>query len=132
MKNNGCEIVDEHIIVSNNRFQKAGYEAMNSLFELDNQPDAVISAYDEMAIGVMKSIFEHGKKIPDDIAVIGMDDIRANPYLDVSLSSITSYNEDFCQIVTDILFEKITNTVKSKRRKINVSSELIKREQFVE
>lgn len=127
MKNSGLNVNYEYIFESEKRFQAAGYEAMNCLLEREDTPSAVIAAYDEIAIGAMKSIYEHGKKIPDDIEIIGMDDIRTAPYLSVSLSSITSYNEDFCQIVTDILFENIKHG-RQKPRKINVSSELIKRE----
>ena len=127
MKNNGLNINDEYIFESEKRFQAAGYEAMNCLLERGNTPSAVVAAYDEIAIGAMKSIYEHGKRIPEDISIIGMDDIRTAPYLNVSLSSITSYNEDFCQIVTDILFENIKHG-RQKPRKINISSELIKRE----
>lgn len=131
MNHNGIKVKDEYIVKSEKRFQAAGYDAMNTLFEQVNPPDAVIAAYDEIAIGAMRSIYEHGKKIPEDISIIGMDDIRTAPYLDVSLSSITSYNEDFCQIVTDMLFENIKHPGSHKPRKIKVSSELIIRDSII-
>lgn len=127
MEENGLKINSNYIIENTSRFQTAGYDAMNRLFELKNPPTAILAAYDEIAIGAMRSIYEHGKNIPEDISIIGMDDIRINPYLSVPLTSITSYNEDLCQIATDILFERIKSPGVYKPKKIKVSSELIKR-----
>ena len=127
MNNNNCIIKEEYMIQADKRFEEAGYGAMNRLLNLENPPTAILAAYDSIALGAMKSINEHGLSIPVDISLIGIDDMRENQYLNVPLSSITSYNEDLCQIVVDLLFDRIENGNAGERRVIKVTTELIKR-----
>lgn len=125
---NKLNVNKDYIIEDAGRFELAGYNAMNNLLKLENRPTAVICAYDNIAIGAMRSIYEHGLKIPDDISIIGSDDINESPYLSVPLTSITAYNEDLCEILVDMLFERIDNPRKNNKKSIKVSKELIKRD----
>ena len=123
----GLWVNGDYVIQNDERFEQAGYNAMNKLLALENPPTAVIAAYDHIAIGAMKSIYEHNLSVPDDISIIGMDDTNVISYLNVPLTSITSYLEDLCEIVMDTLFDRIENNVVGKIKKINVSTELVKR-----
>lgn len=67
---------------------ESGYQAMQKLLRESPALDAVIAANDEMAIGAMRSLAEAGKKIPEDVAIIGFDDIPAAAYLVPTLSSV--------------------------------------------
>lgn len=67
---------------------ESGYQAMKALLEGSPSLDAVIAANDEMAIGAMRRLAEAGKKIPEDIAIVGFDDIPAAAYLVPTLSSV--------------------------------------------
>lgn len=128
MEENGLKINDGYVIESNERYEKAGYSAMNKLLSMEKPPTAVVAAYDSIAIGAMKSIYEHGLSIPDDISLIGMDDNREITYLNVPLTSITSYCEDLCEIAVNLLFERIEKGGSTKIKKINISTELVIRE----
>lgn len=127
MQEKNLKINDCYIIKSKERFEQAGYDAMNSLLSLENPPTAVFAAYDSIAIGAMKSIYEHGLKVPDDISIIGMDDSREAAYLSVPLASITSYAEDLCEIAVDLLFERMEKGDINKIKKINVSTSFLNR-----
>lgn len=128
MKKFGMEISEEYVFESSKRFEFAGYEGLNQLLELENPPTAVLAAYDAIAIGAMKSIYEHGLKIPEDISIIGMDDIKECEYLKVPLTSITTYNEDWSEIIVDNLFEQIESGNIKKPKKIKLYTELVKRD----
>ena len=122
----GLPVVDEYDISTDLRFELAGYEVMNKLFECKKPPTAILAAYDSIAIGAMKCIYEHNKKIPDDISIIGMNDNRESKYLEVSLTTITSYNEDLGQIVVEELFSQIDGSG-TTHKQIKLANELIKR-----
>lgn len=109
MKTYGLKIEDEHIEISLSRYEEAGYEAMESVLKRKNVPTAVIAAYDYMAMGAMRCIKEHGLKVPDDISVIGMDDISADSYLDTPLTSIRVHVNGIDETAVDILMKKINN-----------------------
>lgn len=128
MYKNGLRVRSEYIVETDSRFEVAGYEAMNQLFTLKKLPTAILAAYDNIAIGAIKNIYEHGMKIPEDISIIGMDDIKEGASLTVPLTSITTYNEDWCQVIVDTLFEQMKSCQSSRTKSIRLSAELVKRE----
>jgi LacI family transcriptional regulator len=74
---------DPSLVIEGDFTDEGGYGAMREL--LPQRPDAVFAASDIMAIAAMRAIHEAGLKVPDDIAVVGFDDIdlaaRASPTL---------------------------------------------------
>lgn len=52
-----------------------GYEAMQSILSLDPPPTAVFAMSDEMAMGAIRAIQEAGMAVPEDISVVGFDDV---------------------------------------------------------
>ncbi len=128
MQEKGIKINNDYVIERKERFEEAGYYATNILMTMEKVPTAIVAAYDSIAIGAMKSIYEHGLRIPEDISLVGMDDNREAAYLNVPLTSITSYSEDLCEIAVDLLFDRMENKGKGKIKKIKVSTELVKRE----
>lgn len=73
---------------SGNFTEISGYEAAQMIIEADDLPDAVFCANDQMAIGFIKAMREHNLKAPDDIAVVGFDDIQIASYMRPTLSTI--------------------------------------------
>ena len=66
----------------------AGQDAMEQLLHLSPLPDAVFCQNDYIAIGAMRSIKAAGLRIPEDIAVIGFDDVDAACLVDPQLTTI--------------------------------------------
>ncbi len=67
----------------------SGVEAMRYLLDLGTPLDAVFCFNDLLALGAMKALHLAGRRIPDDVAVIGFDDIEDSRYAIPSLSTIT-------------------------------------------
>jgi len=68
--------------------QSSGYEIAKTIIETNMLPDAVFCANDQMAIGFINAMKESNLKAPDDIAVVGFDDIQISRYLKPSLSTV--------------------------------------------
>jgi len=66
----------------------SGYEAMKKLLDLRPAPDGVFCYNDPVAMGAMKAILEAGKRIPEDVAVIGCGNVHYAELLRVPLSSV--------------------------------------------
>ena len=77
-----------------------------------NKSDAFFVSGDEKITAVYKAIKEAGKKIPDDVGVLGIDNLPQSEYLDPSLSSIDQNVERFAQTVVNSLIE----TMHSEKR----------------
>lgn len=70
--------------------EKSGYEIAKAVIASNDLPDAVFCANDQMAIGFIKAMKECGLRAPDDIGVVGFDDIKIAQYLQPSLSTVGS------------------------------------------
>ena len=66
-----------------------GYTAARSLLELSPRPDAIFCFSDLLAMGAMRAVFDAGLSVPEDIAIIGIDDIEEARYSRPSLSTVS-------------------------------------------
>lgn len=82
---------------------ESGYAQMNSL--LDENPDltAVFVASDVVAFGAMSAVRERGLRIPDDISLVGFDDVPVSRYMDPSLTTVQLPVVKLAQCASEIL-----------------------------
>lgn len=98
-------------IVSADFTYQAGYDAMHELFRRNIPIDAVFAANDLAALGAMKAIYERGFRCPEDIHLIGFDDIHASRYVTPSLTTIRQPMEAIGQTAVNILVRQIEGLV---------------------
>jgi LacI family transcriptional regulator len=79
---------DEELLQEGAYTSESGFNAMQKILQLPELPTGVFVASDVVAIGAMQAIHNAGKKIPEDIAVVGFDDIPMAEYLDPPLTTI--------------------------------------------
>ncbi len=63
---------------------RGGEAAMRALLDIDDPPTGVFAESDEMAFGAMRAVRRSGRRVPEDIAVIGFDDHAASEFMDLS------------------------------------------------
>jgi LacI family transcriptional regulator len=80
--------VDKKLTKEGNYTPGSGFEAMKALLELTPRVTAVFVASDVVAMGAMLAIKEAGLRIPNDIALVGFDDIPLAEYYDPPLTTI--------------------------------------------
>jgi LacI family transcriptional regulator len=68
--------------------RQSGYELMKRLIEMPQLPTAVLCASDTLAIGAYEAMEEHGLKIPEDIAIVGFDDLDLCDLIRPKLTSV--------------------------------------------
>lgn len=89
-------------------------------------PRALFAVNDTIAVGATKAMKEFGIKIPEDVAIMGVDNIPFGLMVDPSLTTLAIYNEKMGRIASRRLIEKI-ETGDQCNIKQNVSAELIER-----
>jgi LacI family transcriptional regulator len=114
-------IVDENYTAREN-----GYNAVKKLLEINNDITAIFACNDAMAIGVVQFLNEKGISIPNDISVIGFDDVEADLSLDPPLSSVRVPKYEMGIEVMKLMADLLKNKDATKK-KILVSVELIDR-----
>lgn len=117
---------EKYISVSDLRFEKGGCAAARALYSHGALPEAIICAYDDMALGAMRFFHDNGISVPDDIKVIGMDNILHSEYFVPSLSTIDYMNEEIAKTATESVFELLDGKTPAEIH--NFSARLITRE----
>lgn len=98
---------DQDLIREGDYSPISGYVCMNQLLSQDKTFTAVLAANDQMGIGVIRALLDRGLRIPEDMAVIGIDDNFPSTLISPALSSIKlPKNEMGVQAMT-LLAERI-------------------------
>lgn len=93
-----------------NDFQpEGGYESMNYLLKQKALPTAVFCGCDTMALGAISAITEKGLKVPQDISVIGYDNIHSSRFFAPPLTTVNQSKIRLGKMALDLLFERIQN-----------------------
>ena len=106
---------------------EAGYELMKEALKEKKIPTAFFIASDPMAIGAYRALSEDGYKVPEDISIIGFDDIYTSQYLTPALTTVKVYTDFMGRVAVDTLKESIRGEL-DVCRKVVIPTKLIKRE----
>lgn len=118
--------VKNRLIVKGDFTIEGGYKATKKLLR-KNTPSAIFFSNDSMAVGAMQAIEEAGLKIPEDISIVGFDDIEMAKYIKPSLTTVRM---DLSEMA-DIAISSLINSIESQSifsANYIVSVNLIKRD----
>ncbi|WP_316677672.1 substrate-binding domain-containing protein [uncultured Tolumonas sp.] len=104
-----------------------GISAMQQLLSLSERPTAVFAGNDVSAVGVYQALYRAGLRVPQDISVVGYDDIELARYLTPPLTTIHQPQEELCRQAVDTLLERIQGADDAPRI-ISLEPTLIQRE----
>jgi DNA-binding LacI/PurR family transcriptional regulator len=117
---------DETLVRYGDFTPESGYEQMKSLLSGTVRPDAVFVASDVVAIGAMAAIREGGYRIPQDIAVVGFDDVPFARYFDPPLTTVHLPARAMAHLACSLVMEMI-NGHRPAENQILLKSELVVR-----
>lgn len=107
---------DEKLVVEGDWSEPTGYAAMRRL--ISSGPDAVFAGNDAMALGAMRALKEEGIRIPDDMAIVGFDDIPAAAAAEPALTTVRQPVRRLGEVATTTLLELIANPDGPPRRTV--------------
>ncbi len=107
---------------------ESGYSAMQQLLSLPVLPTAVFACNDLMAIGAMQAVKQSGLRIPEDMAVVGFDDITAASWVSPTLSTVAQYPGEMGTHLAKAIFERIHGDYNGPSRRIEIPCRLVERE----
>lgn len=102
---------DENLILNGEFERDIAYAVMNEFLGREKRVefDAVFTGDDDAAIGVLRSLDEHGLRVPAEIAVVGFDDLGFAQLLNPPLTTVRAPTESVGRIATERLFEILAN-----------------------
>ncbi|MCV9888603.1 LacI family DNA-binding transcriptional regulator [Metabacillus halosaccharovorans] len=110
---------------------ESGYHQMLKLLALETPPSAVFVFNDEMAMGVIKAVKDSHLSIPEDVAVVGFDNIKMSSVIEPNLTTINQPKYEIGKKAMELLL-KLINGESLQKKKFVMKDELIVRESSVE
>lgn len=108
-----------------------GAAAMADLLDAGARPDAVFCFNDLMALGALRSLAERGVRVPDDVAVVGFDDIEDGRYSSPSLTTIRPDKQVIAERAVTLLAGRLDGSDSDAPHEVEAPFELIVRESTV-
>ncbi|OZG49149.1 LacI family DNA-binding transcriptional regulator [Bombiscardovia coagulans] len=100
--------IDWRIVVSGSKWISSdGERAVSSMLANAHVPEAIICLNDALAFGAMHECQRRGLKIPEDVQIIGFDNVDEGRYTNPALTTIDPGTTDFAQRAVDMLIERI-------------------------
>ncbi len=106
--------------------REGGYKSTKMMLMQGELPSAVFYANDEMAVGGMKALEEGGISVPDDISVIGFDDIQLAEYIQPPLTTIRQPMYESGSLAGHLLFQMLNGDTVNDFYKLKI--ELVERQ----
>ena len=97
---------DENLVLIGEFERDIAHQSLNQFLENGKQVafDAVFAGDDDAAIGVITSLTEHGYRVPEDVPVVGFDDLRLSAFLTPPLTTVRAPTETVGRIAAEQLF----------------------------
>ncbi len=105
-----------------------GFKAMDQVLAKRKQADAIFCANDMIAIGALEAIQQNGFRVPQDLSVVGFDDLYISSLVKPALTTIRQPTYELGNIAVSMLIERIQGQATGVARKVILPGELICRE----
>jgi len=106
---NGCPF-DDRLVRRGNLTAKGGYQAAVRILREKDRPTAIFAANDQMAFGTLFAARELGLRVPEDLAVVGFDNVPLSTYFFPSLTTVEIPMNSLGAAAMEMLMNLMTNT----------------------
>jgi len=108
LRENGLA-VDEQLIMRGDFQYKSGFEAAQQLLALTEPPTAVFASNDLMAVGCISAATQQGLRVPEDLSVVGFDDVRLASFTNPPLTTIAQPKREIGTLAVEMLLTRIND-----------------------
>lgn len=119
--------VDPKLIAAGDFGRRSGYEAASALLTAEDAPTAIFAANDEMAFGAIDAVRACGLQMPQDVSVVGFDDIPAAAHVHPALTTVRQPLAAISEAAVRELLVRITGAG-GERQRVEFPSELVLRD----
>jgi LacI family transcriptional regulator len=127
MREHNLEISEGMVCWGSSSVQQ-GYKTMEGMLGEVKKYDAIFASNDVSAVGIIECLKDNGFLIPNDISIVGFDDIDFVKYIKPSLTTYKNFVYDMGEIAANLLLEIIDSEENKPIKRIVVDGEIILRE----
>jgi LacI family transcriptional regulator/LacI family repressor for deo operon, udp, cdd, tsx, nupC, and nupG len=113
------------LVVHGDGLPEGGMRAAERLLSLPERPTAIFCFNDMQAFGVLRAAREHGLRVPDDLSVVGLDDLYLSSFTDPPLTTVQQPKRLMGRMATEILLDMLANG--KPRSHVTLQGELVVR-----
>ncbi|XOB66175.1 LacI family DNA-binding transcriptional regulator [Deferribacteres bacterium DY0037] len=124
----GMNFTKEHTYSVDSTYEKSYQDMCEILDKKPKLPSALFCVNDIIALGCMKALREHGYKIPDDISVIGFDNLTMSSMAEPPLTTVKVSKKRISMTAVKILLQRIKEGSKMPYEKVMIGGEVVERE----
>lgn len=117
---------EESLVASGDFTEEGGLRAMREILQRRPDVDGVFAASDVMAVGALRALRDAGRRVPEDVALIGFDDSVIARHTDPPLTSVRQPIQEMGRTMARVLLEQISEGSVTRRHVI-LDTELIRR-----
>mgnify|MGYP006268484151 CR=1 FL=1 len=126
----GVEVLPEYHVESNFEYE-GGVLAGKQLLERGSLPTAIWAQSDMIAVGLLKVFQAAGVRVPDDVSLVGMDNVPVSKMVTPALTSVDQSFEEFCRRAFYIIHEQLEDpTYQPPETLVQIPSSIVIRESF--
>lgn len=119
--------LDDALIRGGDFTEAGGHEAMHELLHLASRPTAVFAANDLMAMGALLACREAGACVPDDVAIVGFDNIPSSRLVDPPLTTLDQHAREAGHRVAEVLLSRLDGSYTGPIRRETIGFHLVRR-----
>jgi len=119
--------LDESLIIKGDFQCKSGCWAAKQLLAMDDPPTAIFACNDLMALGCISGALSLRRSVPDDLSVVGFDDVRLASYTNPPLTTIAQPNYEIGVLAATMLLERMRDYDMLPRRRLLDTNLVIRR-----
>ena len=120
----GLEVIRDYFL-EGDFLKGSGYQGGKKFLKMDVPPTAIFATNDYMALGTYQAILEEGIKVPEEIALIGFNDIEFTSMKGIELTTIGQKKYEMGSLAVKTLVEKVEGGKLGPSKKIILEPELI-------
>ena len=117
----------ELVVLEGDFLKRSGYEVARRFLAMADPPSAIFGVNDYMALGAFEAVLDSGLRVPEDVSLIGFNDITFSAMKGIELTTIGQKKYEMGSIAVHTLIDKIEGRDRDEVRQIALEPELIVR-----
>lgn len=106
LKDHGLELNPDYIIETSSKIE-SGIQAVNKLWKISEKPDAIFSAGDPVALGVIQELKRREIKVPEEVCVVGFSNEPFTKYMELPITSVDQTPQLMGKIAAQVFLEQV-------------------------
>ena len=107
MKANSLGLSNEYLVLNQDFLIQEGFCGVEELLDLSDPPTAIFAASDLMAMACIQTVMRRGLRVPDDVAVVGFDDLKISAHMEIPLTTVAQPKNEIAHWAVKLLLQLV-------------------------